>query len=73
MDSTEKFKCFLYRVLTALFPCASVKEKAASLLPDGNRMAVTFDNVRINGRQLNGANFAFYFQRSGGEDIRIVK
>ncbi len=72
MDSTEKFKCFLYRVLTTLFPCASVREKAASLLPDGNRMAVTFDNVRINGKKLNGANFPFYFQRSGGEDIRIV-
>ena len=72
MSSTEKFKCFLYRVLTTLFPCASVKEKVSSLLPDGNRVAVAFDNVHVNGKKLNQANFGLYFTRSGGEDVAFV-
>ncbi|MBQ7637677.1 MAG: hypothetical protein IJS90_02090 [Clostridia bacterium] len=71
MNAAEKIRCFLYRILTTLFPFASVREKCSSLLPDGNRVSVTFDNVYINGRKLNQANFGFFFTRSGGEDIRF--
>ncbi|MBQ6019880.1 MAG: hypothetical protein IJL26_06835 [Clostridia bacterium] len=68
LSFVEKLRCFFYRFFSMILG-GKAGERYAKLVPNGNKIEATFENVTVNGEKLTRANAGKYVKTSGCERV----